>query len=157
MAKKDITAPLVIGWREYIDLPDWGVKNLRAKIDTGARTSAIHVEDLEELPGGRMRFSVVVSEKPLKTVTVEAAPVRRTTVKPSSGQRQQRLVFRTTMVIGPLVREIELSLVSRENMLNRVLVGRKALPAGVLVNPARTYRVSRRDGAAVRKKKKTSP
>jgi hypothetical protein len=154
MAKKETPAPTVIGWREYIDLPEWGITNLRAKIDTGARTSAIHVENLEPLGDGRMRFDVVVSEKPFKTVTVEASPVRRATVKPSSGRRQRRHVFRTTMVIGPLSQEVELSLVSRESMLNRVLVGRKALPAGVLVNPNRTYRVTRRAGAPVRKKKK---
>lgn len=153
MVKKDITAPLVIGWREYIDLPEWGVMRIRAKIDTGARTSAIHVEDLEELPDGRMRFEVIVSEKPLKTVTVEARPVRRSTVKPSSGQRQRRFVFRTTMVMGPVEHEIELSLVSRENMLNRILVGRKALPSHVLVNPNRTYRVSRKQPPGARKKK----
>lgn len=152
MKTKDITAPLVLGWREFIDLPEWGVTRLRAKIDTGARTSAIHVEDLEELPDGRVRFDVIVSEKPLKTVTVEAEPVRRTTVKPSSGQRQKRLVFRTTMVVGPLEREIELSLVSRESMLNRMLVGRKALPPHVLVNPNRTYRVSRKRTSRKRKK-----
>lgn len=154
MAKKDISAPLVIGWREYVDLPEWGVKSLRAKIDTGARTSAIHVENLEELPDGRLRFDVIVSEKPLRTVSVTAEPVRRTTVKPSSGRRQRRHVMRTRLVIGSLDVEIELSLVSRENMLNRMLVGRKALPSGVLVNPHRTYRVSRREGAAVRKKAK---
>ena len=153
MIKKEITAPLVIGWREYIDLPEWGVTRMRAKIDTGARTSAIHVEDLEELPDGRMRFEVIVSEKPLKTVTVEATPVRRTTVKPSSGQRQRRFVFRTTIVIGPVKHEIELSLVSRENMLNRILVGRKALPPHVLVNPNRTYRVSRRKALGTKEKK----
>ncbi len=47
MKKKESTAPLVIGWREYIDLPEWGVTRMRAKIDTGARTSAIHVEDID--------------------------------------------------------------------------------------------------------------
>lgn len=155
MKKKDSTTPLVIGWREYIDLPDWGVIRMRAKIDTGARTSAIHVEDMEELPDGRMRFDVIVSEKPLKKVTVEAQPVRRTTVKPSSGQRQKRYVFRTTMVIGPLEQEIELSLVSRESMLNRILVGRKALPPGTLVNPNRTYRVSNK--RSLHSKKATKP
>ena len=42
--------PVLIGWTEFVDLPDWGVKRLRAKIDTGARTSALHVENIEELP-----------------------------------------------------------------------------------------------------------
>jgi len=132
--------PVVVGWREYVALPDWGIPRLKAKIDTGARTSAIHVGALEELPDGRVRFEVVVRESPkLRTTLVEATPVRRTTIKPSSGVRQQRLVFRTRMEIGPITREIELSLVSRKGMLCRMLVGRRALPAYVLVSPVRKY------------------
>jgi len=52
--------PLVIGWTEYVELPDWGVKRLRAKVDTGARSSALHVENIEELPRGRVRFDIVL-------------------------------------------------------------------------------------------------
>nr|MEE4268629.1 RimK/LysX family protein [Candidatus Krumholzibacteria bacterium] len=155
MAKKDPGPPVVVGWRESIDLPEWGIVNLRAKVDTGARTSAIHVEDMEELPDGRMQFDVVVSLRPRKTVRVVATPVRRSTVKPSSGKRQRRHVFRTLMVMGALENEVEFSLVSRESMLNRALVGRKALPRGVLVNPHRTYRLTPRPGKASLKKKKS--
>ena len=86
---------------------------------------------------------------------MEARPVRHSTVKPSSGQRQKRYVFRTTIVIGPLEQEIELSLVSRENLLNRILVGRKALSPGVLVNPNRTYRVSRKRSLRAKKAEKS--
>lgn len=132
--------PVVVGWREIVALPEWGIKRLKAKIDTGARTSAIHVGDLEELPDGRVRFEVVVKEKPeLRTTVVEARPVRRSTVKPSHGVRQERLVFRTRLEIGPVSREIELSLVSRKGMLCRMLVGRTALPAHVMVSPTRKY------------------
>jgi hypothetical protein len=135
--KKEIC---VVGWREFIDLPDWGITRLKAKIDTGARTSAIHVNSLEELPDGRVRFQVVVKEKPnLRTTIVEAEPVRRTTVKPSSGIRQERLVFRTCLKIGPIEREIELSLVSRKGMLCRMLIGRMALPSHVVVSPVKKY------------------
>ncbi len=133
-------APVVVGWREFVALPDWGIPRLKAKIDTGARTSAIHVGHLDELPDGRVRFEVVVREKPqLKTIWVEATPVGRTTVKPSSGEKQERLVFHTRLVVGPVDEEIELSLVSREGMLCRMLVGRRALPGHVLVDPARRY------------------
>ena len=132
--------PVVIGWREFVALPEWGITRLKAKIDTGARTSAIHVGALEELPDGRVRFEIVVREKPkLRTTVVEATPVRRSTVKPSSGRKQERLVFRTRLVIGALEREIELSLVSRKGMLCRMLVGRTALPSHVLVHPSRKY------------------
>jgi len=132
--------PQIVGWREYVSLPEWGIKRLKAKIDTGARTSAIHVGTLEELPDGRVRFEVVVREKPkLRTTLVVARPVRRTTVKPSHGQKQERFVFRTRLVVGPVDREIELSLVSRKGMLCRMLVGRRSLPPHVLVHPHRIY------------------
>jgi hypothetical protein len=130
----------VIGWREIVALPDWGIARLKAKIDTGARTSAIHVGELEELPSGEVRFEVIVREKPKQsTMMVTAMPVRRTTIKPSSGVKQERLVFRTRLAIGPIEREIELSLTSRKGMLCRMLVGRLALPSHVLVSPNRKY------------------
>ena len=51
--------PLLIGWTEYVDLPEWGITRVRAKVDTGARSSALHVENIKELPRGRIRFDVV--------------------------------------------------------------------------------------------------
>ena len=135
--------PLVIGWREIVSLPDWGISRLKAKIDTGARTSAFHVGALEELPDGRVRFEVIVREEPhRRTTLVTARPVRRTTIKPSSGVRQERLVFRTKLNIGSIEKEIELSLTSRKGMLCRMLVGRLALPSHVLVSPTRKYLLS---------------
>ena len=131
---------VLVGWREVAALPDWGIKRLKAKIDTGARTSALHVGQVEELPDGRVRFEVVIREAPqLKTRIVEATPVRRSTVKSSQGEVQERLVFRTRLVIGPITKEIELSLVSRTGMLCRMLVGRLALPENVLVCPSEKY------------------
>ena len=132
--------PVVVGWREFVALPEWGITRLKAKIDTGARTSAIHVGDLEELPDGKVRFEVVIREEPnLRTMMVEATPVRRSNVKSSSGAKQQRLVFKTRLVLGEIERDIELSLVSRKGILCRMLVGRRALPAHVVVQPSRKY------------------
>jgi hypothetical protein len=131
---------LVAGWRERIDLPDWGVRRIRAKLDTGARTSAIHVASIEDLPDGRIRFEVVIRERPEhKSVWVEATPARESRVKPSSGRRQSRIVCRTRMVIGEHERDIELSLVCRKGMLCRMLVGRTALDGLFVVDPARKY------------------
>jgi len=132
--------PVIVGWREHVRLPDWGISGLEAKIDTGARTSAIHVGALEWLDDGRIRFEVVTREKPERqSVLVTAHPVRRSTVKSSSGRRQERLVLRTRLEVGPIARDIELSLVSRKGMNCRMLVGRLGLPAGVLVDPHHTY------------------
>jgi hypothetical protein len=140
--------PVVVGWREMVSLPEWGIKRLKAKIDTGARTSAIHVGDLEELPNGRVRFEVVVREKPNRRTTfVEATPVRHSIVKPSHGVKQQRYVFRTRLVLGTIERDIELSLTSRKGMLCRMLVGRQALPSHVMVQPSRRYLLSKPPGS----------
>ncbi|GJM18355.1 MAG: ribosomal protein S6 modification protein [Phycisphaeraceae bacterium] len=128
------------GWRERVDLPDWGVTALRAKLDTGARTSAIHVAQIQDLPDGRIRFEVVLHEKPAhEGVWIEAMPVREATVKPSSGKRQRRPVVRTKMAIGGIERDIEISLVCRKGMLCRMLVGRRALEGAFLVDPQHRY------------------
>lgn len=141
--------PIVVGWRELIAFPEWGVKRIRAKIDTGARTSAIHVEEIEELPGDRVRFELVLREKPERRIKwVEAELARQSRVKPSHGEAQQRLVVRTRIRLGPVEREIEVGLVSRRHMLCRMLLGRTAME-GLLVDPARRYLVSgRREGKA---------
>lgn len=148
MVKTKIKKPAqVVGWRERVTLPEWGITRIKAKIDTGARTSAIHVGALEELEDGQVRFEVVVREGPSrKTTWVTAAPVRRTTIKSSSGHRQKRLVFRTRMQIGEIERDAELTLVSRKGMLCRMLVGRTALSGGILVDPRRIYLASRKPG-----------
>lgn len=134
-----------VGWRERVDLPDWGFKRVKAKIDTGARTSAIDVAQIEELPGGRIRFEVVSRVTPSrKTRWVEAKPIRTSTVKPSSGEPQQRYVCLTRVRLGDIEREIEVSLVCRAGMLCRMLLGRTAVEGAVLVDPARKYLVTSR-------------
>jgi hypothetical protein len=126
----------IIGRREWVSLPEWGITRLRAKIDTGARTSAIHVSSIEDLEDGRLRFEVVRREKPhRRTVVVEADHVREARVRPSTGRTQRRPVVRTLVRIGGWEREIEMSLVCREGMLCRMLLGRRAL-AGLLVDPS---------------------
>ncbi len=138
-------SPAVIcGWRERIALPEWGVKRLKAKADTGARTSAIDVSDLTELPDDRVRFHLVVDRAhPEKMVEVEAVIVRRARVRSSLGDRHERLIVRTTMRLGPFEKEIEIGLVCRKNMLCRMLLGRSALQPDLLVDSSRTHILSR--------------
>ncbi len=135
--------PVVIGWREFLALPEWGIPRIKAKADTGARTSALHVADLEELPGGRARFRVVVRESPrLKTVPVEAEVVRVAQVKPTPTKVERRLVVATTMRLAGVERRIEIALVCRRGMLCRMLLGRRALDGAFLVDPATKYRLT---------------
>ena len=142
-------AVTVVGWREPVALPDWGIAAIKTKIDTGARTSAIHVDNLVELPGDRVRFDVVVSAScgnlPATRMNVETDVVRISRVKPSTGERQERLVVRTRMKLGEVERDIELSLVSRHGMLCRLLLGRTALE-GFFVDPSHAKRLARPRG-----------
>jgi len=135
----------VAGWRERVTLPGWGLKGVRAKLDTGARTSAIDVAQYEELPGGRVRFEVVGRHKPeRRTRWVEAPIARRSVVKPSHGERQERLVCLTPVRFGPIEAEIEIGLVCRRNMLCRMLLGRRALAGLVVVDPLHKYLLTNR-------------
>ncbi|MEQ8844460.1 MAG: RimK/LysX family protein [Phycisphaerales bacterium] len=139
MAASD-QSPLILGWRERVALPEWHIRNIRAKVDTGARTSALHVATFEHLPGGRIRFEIVLREQPeRKTKWVESELVRESVVKPSSGQTQVRPVVQTTIAIGPLRCEAELGLVCRQGMLCRMLVGRRAIAGLALVDPSARY------------------
>jgi hypothetical protein len=119
---------LVIGWNEYVDLPDWGIRRLRAKVDTGARNSALHVENVRELPRGRVRFDVVLHRRKRDRRVQVLAPVRRRArVRSSNGEYEQRIFVATLLRIGPVEKEIEISLVDRGRMIHRMLLGRSAL------------------------------
>lgn len=130
----------VIGWREYIALPDFGVDHIKAKADTGARTGAIDVADIEELPGGKVRFHLVVDRQhPEHKVEITTPIARRTRVKSSFGAAHDRLLIRTRVNLGPIEKEVELGLVCRKNMLCRMLLGRAALEPDFIVDPGRRY------------------
>ena len=132
--------PLVIGVTEYVDIPEWRILRLRAKIDTGARSSALHVENIRELAGDRVRFDVRLSRSQSdRRVTVEARVARRGHVRPSSGELEARIFVAVRVRIGPVEREIELSLVDRGRMIFRMLIGRRALAQAFLVDPGRRY------------------
>lgn len=128
--------PVLIGWNEYVDLPDWGVRGLRAKVDTGARSSALHVDDIRELPRGRVRFDVILHRrKRHRRIRVETRVRRRARVRSSTGQYTWRLFVATRLRLGPVEREIELSLVDRGPMIFRMLLGRTALAGAFWIDP----------------------
>jgi hypothetical protein len=136
---------VIIGRLEYVSFPDWNIPRVRAKIDTGARTSALHVENIQWLGHDRIRFDVVLSRKYAhKRVPVETRIKRISHVRPTTGQRQKRYVVTTTMRIGPVQKRIELNLVDRQHMTTRMLLGRTALNGDFLVDPALKDLVSRR-------------
>lgn len=128
---------IIIGWNERVDLPAWGIKRLRAKVDTGARTSALHVTHLEPLSGERVRFQIVLSNKRPRRVEVIAPVSRMGWVRSSSGEGSTRYFVRTIVTLGSIAREVEVNLVDREGMLFRMLLGRTAL-SGVLIDATRS-------------------
>lgn len=135
-----VSKKTLIGWTEYVDLPDWGIDTLHAKIDTGARTSALHVEDLTPLPDGHVLFHVILSRKRLhKRVEVRAPVTRWGRVRSSTGHYSTRCFVTTRIKIGDVVKEIEVSLISRERMLYRMLLGRQALAKEFIVDVTRRH------------------
>ena len=131
---------LTIGWREMISIPEWGITKLRAKIDTGARSSAIDVASSEILPKGRVRFEVVLDRKKKdRKRIIEASISRRTSIRSSTGETRDRLMVLVEVKIGPILKPVEFSLVCRKNMLCRALLGRRALENDFLVDSTRKY------------------
>jgi len=123
----------VIGWREWVELPDWGLR-VKAKIDTGARSSSIDVTRIKHLPSGRVRFEVRPLRKAGKTRAVEADILKSTRVKSSNGQVQERIVVRTTLRLAGVEKAIHVTLTCRRKMLHRMLLGREALGGDFLID-----------------------
>jgi len=128
---------LLIGWSEVVALPDWGISHLNAKVDTGARTSALHVENVVESGEGHVRFDVIVNLKPHIVHHVRAQVVRWGRIRSSTGHASHRLIVRTRLRLGTVEKEIDISLISREKMRYRMLLGRQALSRDFIVDVAR--------------------
>lgn len=129
----------LIGWREYVTLPDWGVK-LRAKADTGARSSAIDVFHLKELDDGRVRFEVATDDRrSAKPAVIEADVKRRARVSSSFGDSHERIFVKARIKLAGRTLETEVGLVNREKMRWRILLGRRSLEEQFVVEPGRCY------------------
>ena len=146
--KKKKTQPTaIIGWKEWIGLPDLGIPAVKAKIDTGARTSALHIFNLEEfIANGRrmVRFGIHPLQRRKDIQRFCEAPVlERRRVKDSGGHIEKRYVIRTTAVIGSVSWPIDITLTNRDPMLFRMLLGRTAVENRFLINPGRAYLTGR--------------
>ncbi|GHB98094.1 ATP-dependent zinc protease family protein [Cerasicoccus arenae] len=138
--KRNQHQPALIGWKETIDLPDWGIRNLVAKADTGAKSSAIDVRGIEMLPEGRVRFVIAADrkDKSLKQI-IEADVVTESKVRSSNGILQQRVKVSTTLQIGRHKKKVTFSLVDRRSMICRAILGREALEGDFVVDSAQKY------------------
>lgn len=130
-----------IGWREWIDLPEWGL-HLKAKIDTGARSSSLDVENIERLGDRRIRFDVHQLRKADRVKTVEAEILRESKVRSSNGQTQKRFVVKTRIRLAGIEKDIHITLSSRRAMLHRMLLGREALKDHFLIDAGVDHLVS---------------
>ncbi len=136
------------GWREWVRLPDIGIKQIKAKVDTGARTSALHAFELRaysEHGRDRVEFRIHPLQKDLDTVvTCNADVLDKRIVTDSGGHKEERFVIETTLAIGNLAWPIEVTLTSRDDMLFRMLLGRTAIKNRAQVDPARSYLVGKK-------------
>ena len=131
--------PKVIGWREWIALPDFKLYQLRAKIDTGARTAALYAADMEYQMVGdieHVSFSLPFDENRRIFCPVQG----RRRVRNTSGVSETRTVVRTTMVLGCSQWAVDVALSNRKNMLNPIILGRTAVRGRKLtINPGRSF------------------
>ncbi len=144
----------LLGWREWVSLPDLGIAGIKAKVDTGARTSSLHAFDVEPFRRGKkdmVRFKVHPEQRNSKiTIETEAPICDWRNVKSSSGQSERRPVILTSLHIHGETWEAELTLTRRDEMGFRMLLGRQATRKRFVIDPGASYL-----NGARKKKKKT--
>ena len=132
-----------VGWREWVRLTDLGVAAIKAKIDTGARTSALHcfaIEPFRKSGSLWVRFEVhPIQRSSAVKIKCEARAVDERAVRNSGGQVERRYIIQTKLMLGDRVWPIELALANRDQMGFRMLLGRTALDGRALIEPGRSF------------------
>lgn len=132
-----------IGWREWVNLPELGIDSIKAKVDTGARTSALHafaLKPFKENGKEKIRFEIHPLQNNTEvTITCVAEVVDFRQVTDSGGHAEMRYVINTPVKIGDKVWPIEITLTERDTMLFRMLLGRSAVRKKFIINPARSF------------------
>jgi hypothetical protein len=129
-----------IGWREWVSLPDLRADAIKAKIDTGARTSALHAYRIEPFRrAGALWLRFELHPMQWSKVACEARAIDERTVRNSGGGIERRYVIKTLLKLGERSWSIELALANRDQMGFRMLLGRTALQGRALIEPGRSY------------------
>jgi hypothetical protein len=146
--KRTQHTPPVVGWREWLSLPALGIDHIKVKVDTGARTSALHafyVDPFRKQGEDWVRFGIHPLQ--LRTdlvVECEARVKDQRSVSDSGGHRERRYVIETRLQIGTIAWDAELTLTDRDSMRFRMLLGRTALHERFLVDPAASYCIGKK-------------
>ena len=135
----------VIGRLEDVAFPDWGIDRVRARIDTGAKTTALHVEDIRLLPNRGVSFEAVTGTRARpRKVRIVTRLKRVARVKSSRGAPKPRYFVETRLRLGRVERRVEVNLADRRRMKYRVLIGRSALKDRFMVDVTRSLAFSGR-------------
>jgi hypothetical protein len=133
----------IIGWREYLALPDFGVRAIKVKVDTGARSSSLHAFEIEPFSKHgveHVRFKIhPIQKSDAREVVAECPVLDYRSVRSSSGESSFRFVVQTNVTLLGSTWPIELTLANRDQMGFRMLLGRQAMRGHMLVDPGRSY------------------
>jgi hypothetical protein len=144
-----------IGWREWLSLPNLKVPSIKAKVDTGARTSSLHAFDVEIVRRRRVervRFKIHPLQKSTReTIAAEAELIEHRLVRSSTGKQTLRPVIMTTINLMGSMWDIELTLTNRDSMGFRMLLGREAIRGRFVVDPGRSFLSGKNVGTTLNK------
>jgi hypothetical protein len=133
----------LLGWREWVTLPELNLEHIKAKIDTGARSSALHAFALDPYRKGGQRWVMfaIHPEQKHNDIVVEChAPIKdRRFVSDSGGHKQRRYVIESSLIIGQSLIRAEITLTNRDNMQFRMLLGRTAMNGHFAIDPSASY------------------
>lgn len=133
----------IVGWKEFVDFPEWNVRGVKAKIDTGARTSAIDVSsyELRETDGGLVaELRLALDRKhPERLTRVQTPVVKMVIVRNSGGMPEERPLIEVEIRLGETRKRVPLTVTDRSSMLFRMILGRKVLEGEFVVDVSRKY------------------
>jgi ribosomal protein S6--L-glutamate ligase len=157
----DVATSFILGFEEWASLPDLGLPSLKVKVDTGAKTSALHARLIQPFVRDGVRhvgFKVQpVPRRPAIEIDCVARLVDERTVTSSNGEAELRYVIATLLEIGPRSWPIEITLTNREAMSYRMLIGRQALQPGMLIDPAASFHQGHKSHKVYRRLLKPTP
>lgn len=143
MTTRSERGKIVIGWREWVQLPDLGVAEMKAKVDTGADNSSLHafnVERFERDGAEYVRFEIHPKQRSSRpTIACEAPLAMEKKVKNPGGRSELRPVIRTRVIVAGVELTALVNLTSRDEMGYRMLLGRRAVRSKFVIDPGRSY------------------